>query len=76
MSKRCEICGRGPVAGKNVSHSNRRTPRRWLINLQKVALIVSNGSTKRVKVCTSCLKSFKADKSIKKARIPATAKAA
>ena len=41
-----------------LSHSHRRTKRRWNPNIQKVRAIV-NGSPKRVNVCTSCLKAGK-----------------
>jgi len=46
MAKRCEICGKEPVAGKNVSHSNRHTPRRFKPNLQKVRIKCEDGTTK------------------------------
>ena len=58
MSKKCEICGKGPMVGNNVSHAHNLTKRRWLPNLQKVKINV-DGSTKRVRVCTSCIKSGK-----------------
>lgn len=35
MSKVCQLTGKRPIAGNNVSHSNRRTKRRFLPNLQK-----------------------------------------
>lgn len=38
MSRRCEITGKGVLAGNNVSHSNRKTRRRFLPNLQTVSL--------------------------------------
>jgi len=57
MAKRCSVCGKGPMYGNNVSHSNRRTRRRWLPNLQKVKRVI-NGEVKRVYVCTDCLKSL------------------
>ncbi len=38
MSRRCELTGVGPVTGNNVSHSNRRTKRRFLPNLCDVTL--------------------------------------
>lgn len=34
MSKVCQVTGKGPVVGNNVSHSNRKTRRRFLPNLQ------------------------------------------
>ena len=56
MSKKCEICGKGPMVGNNVSHAHNLTKRRWLPNLQKVK-VKENGSTKRIRVCTNCIKS-------------------
>jgi len=58
MSKRCDICGKGPMVGHNVSHAHNLTKRRWLPNLQKVKVKI-NGSTKRLRVCTNCIKSGK-----------------
>ncbi|MFA4838183.1 MAG: 50S ribosomal protein L28 [Candidatus Neomarinimicrobiota bacterium] len=55
MSKVCEICGKKPMYGNNVSHANNKTRRRWDPNLQKIK-IVDNGTVKSVKVCTSCIK--------------------
>jgi len=51
MSKFCEYCGKGPTTGNNVSHSNRRTRRRWLPNLQKFTL---PGTSMVFKVCNKC----------------------
>ena len=34
MSRRCELTGVGPLVGNNVSHSNVKTKRRFLPNLQ------------------------------------------
>jgi len=52
----CEICGKGPIAGHNVSHANNKTPRRWYPNLQRVRAVV-NGVVRRIRVCTQCIKS-------------------
>lgn len=38
MAKRCELTGVGVQAGNNVSHSNRKTRRRFLPNLHRVSL--------------------------------------
>ncbi|MDR1650772.1 MAG: 50S ribosomal protein L28 [Synergistaceae bacterium] len=59
MSKHCDCCGRGPTTGNAVSHSNRRTRRRWLINLRSVMVDVGGGESKRFKICTKCLRSGK-----------------
>lgn len=34
MARRCELTGKGPIAGNNVSHANNKTRRRFLPNLQ------------------------------------------
>ena len=56
MSKICELCGKKPLVGYNVSHAHNKTKKRWYPNLQKVRTI-KNGQTVRMKVCTSCIKS-------------------
>jgi len=56
MAKVCEICGKKPVVGYNVSHAHNKTKTRWLPNLQRVRA-VQNGRVKRIRVCTSCIKS-------------------
>lgn len=56
MARACEICGKGPVAGNNVSHANNRSRRRWYPNLQRVRAMV-NGEVRRIRVCTQCIKS-------------------
>ncbi len=38
MSRRCELSGKGPMVGNNVSHANNKTKRRFLPNLQEVTL--------------------------------------
>ncbi|MFA0889921.1 MAG: 50S ribosomal protein L28 [Synergistales bacterium] len=57
MSKVCQCCGRGPVTGNNVSHSNRHTRRRWQLNLQTVRVDFGDGSRTKLKVCARCLRS-------------------
>ncbi|MGH1466363.1 MAG: 50S ribosomal protein L28 [Cognatishimia sp.] len=38
MSRRCELTGKGPMSGNNVSHAKNRTRRRFLPNLNDVTL--------------------------------------
>ena len=64
MAKMCEICGKKPTFGNNVSHANNTTRRRWLPNLQKVRALV-DGKSKRMTVCTSCLRAGKVTKNIR-----------
>ena len=55
MSKICEICGKKPMTGNNVSHAHNVTKRRFNPNLQRVKAI-RNGTVKKIRVCTSCIK--------------------
>jgi large subunit ribosomal protein L28 len=58
MAMRCDVCGKGPVVGRKVSHAHNVTARRFEPNLQSVRALV-NGATKRMKVCTRCIRSRK-----------------
>jgi large subunit ribosomal protein L28 len=58
MSKICSVCGKKPSAGRNVSHSHRVTNRMIYPNIQQVRVVV-DGSVKKAKVCTKCLKAGK-----------------
>ena len=58
MSRICEICGKKPLTGNNVSHAHNVTKRRFNPNLQRVRAVL-NGRTRKIKVCTSCIKSGK-----------------
>jgi large subunit ribosomal protein L28 len=58
MAQTCEICGKKPQFGNNVSHAHNVTRRRWNVNLQTVKAKV-NTANKRIRVCTGCIKSGK-----------------
>ena len=58
MSRRCELTAKGPQVGHKVSHSNRKTKRRFLPNLCNVTLISETlGRNVRLRVSTNALKS-------------------
>lgn len=63
MAKVCEICGKKPLYGNNVSHANNKIRRRFEPNLQKVRALV-DGKTKRMTVCTSCIQAGKVLKAV------------
>ncbi len=63
MAKRCEICGKGPMVGNNVSHAHNLTKRRWLPNLQRVRAKI-DGQVKRIRVCTRCIRSGRVVKAV------------
>ncbi|MFC1993951.1 50S ribosomal protein L28 [Chloroflexota bacterium] len=52
---KCELCGKIPRWGNNVSHSKRHTKRRWLPNV-RIAKFATNGKKKKVAICTRCLR--------------------
>lgn len=63
MARRCEVCGKGPATGNSVSHSHILNKRRWLPNLQSVK-VKENGTVKRIRVCTRCLKAGKVTRAV------------
>ena len=56
---KCAICEKGAHFGNNVSHSHRKSPKMWKSNVKSVRVKTENGATKKMYVCTSCLKSGK-----------------
>jgi large subunit ribosomal protein L28 len=61
MAFKCELCGKGPLVGNQVSHANNKTKKRTLPNLQRVRALIG-GSHRRIRVCTRCLKAGKVTK--------------
>ncbi len=61
MAKMCEVCGKKPVSGNNISHAHNRTRRRWLPNLRSVRAVV-DGRVQRMRVCASCIRQGKVTK--------------
>ena len=63
MSRTCDICGKKPMVGYNVSHAHNKTKRRYLPNLQKVR-IRENGNVRRATVCTRCIRTANFEKAV------------
>ena len=57
MSRFCELCGKGKMRGNTVSHSNRKAPRHYNVNLQKETVNIS-GNNFSVRICTKCKKTL------------------
>lgn len=72
MAAVCQMCGKHPSFGMSISHSHRRTKRRWDPNIQRVRAIV-NGSPRRLHVCTSCIKAGRVTKPSRSSRPAPTA---
>ena len=58
MAQRCDVCGKGPQFGNNVSHAHNVTRRRFNPNLRSMRAVI-DGVRRRVRVCTRCLRSGK-----------------
>jgi large subunit ribosomal protein L28 len=58
VAANCDVCGKGPSFGHSISHSHRRTKRRWNPNIQRVRTLVG-GTPKRVNACAACIKAGK-----------------
>ena len=71
MAQRCDICGKGPMAGRTYTrkgkakreggvgrHIARKNKRRFMPNLQSIRALI-NGAVKRILVCTRCIKKGK-----------------
>jgi large subunit ribosomal protein L28 len=53
MAWKCDICGKAPLVGNNVSHANNKTKRRFLPNLQRTSLLSDIlGTSIRIRVST------------------------
>ena len=62
MAKFCEICKKGVMSGNTVSHSNRKAPRSYEANLQKINVRNADGTTSKEYVCARCIKSGKVER--------------
>lgn len=61
MAKECSICKKKTVTGRSISHAHNVSSRTWQPNLQRVRANV-DGTTRRIWVCTRCLRSGKIQK--------------
>ena len=68
MAQRCDICGKGPLTGNNISHAHNVTKRRWQPNLQRVRAVV-DGQPTTLRVCTRCIRSGKVVKAPRAQRV-------
>ena len=55
MASICEVCGKGTLAGNNVSHSNRHTKRAWKPNIQQVRAIVNESVNALMFALVACV---------------------
>ena len=55
MAKECALCDKRTVHGHSISHAHNVTNRTWKVNLQRVRAVI-DGTTRRIWVCTRCLR--------------------
>ena len=88
MSQHCEVCGKKPAMGNQVTHRGKAkylggvgtkvtgiSRRRFRPNLQRVHVTTAGGTNKTVCICTQCIRSGAVTKRIRNApfRLPKTA---
>jgi len=59
MARKCAVSGKGPMSGNNVSHAKNRTKRRFMPNLRTVRVQMEDGTTKKIKISASELRTMK-----------------
>lgn len=64
MARVCEICGKKSMVGHQVSHAHNLSKRRWRPNLHQVRGRFGT-TTRRIKVCTRCLRSGRVQKAVR-----------
>ena len=55
---KCQLCGKKPSFGNNVSHAHNLTRRMWKPNIQKATLTLDGGISVQMKLCTKCLRTI------------------
>ncbi|MGN8481209.1 50S ribosomal protein L28 [Helicobacter pylori] len=59
MAKRCTLTFKRPMIGNHVSHANNKNKRRLLPNLRSIKIQLDDGTTKRIKVAASTLRTMR-----------------
>ncbi len=59
MARRCQVSGKGPLVGYNVSHAHNKTKKRQLPNLRTVRVTLEDGTRKKIKVAASTLRTMR-----------------
>ena len=59
MSRMCQISGKRALVGNNVSHANNKTKKRFLPNLRTVRIKLEDGTSKKIKIAASTLRTIR-----------------
>lgn len=79
MARQCDVCGKGPQVGNQVSTRGKKkylggvgtkitgiTRRKFKPNLQRVRVSTTNGSHRTIQACTQCIRSGAITKIVRK----------
>ena len=58
MARKCPVTGKGALVGNNVSHSNRKTKRRFLPNLQTISLLSDSVGSIRLRLSANAIRTI------------------
>ena len=59
MARRCQVTGKGPLVGNNISHAHNKTKKRQLPNLRVVRVTLEDGTRKKIRVAASTLRTMR-----------------
>ena len=65
MARVCEVCGKKTTFGNTVSHAHNVGSRTFQPNLQKLRVRRETGETRRMRVCTRCIRSGSIRKAVR-----------
>ena len=65
MARVCEVCGKTTIFGRNISHAHNVSNRTFLPNLQRVRVQIPGGNSKRVRLCTRCIRTGRIAKAVR-----------
>lgn len=61
--RKCDVCGKTPMAGYKYSHSHRKSIKKWQPNIRRVKALI-NGVPMKINVCAKCLRAGKVKRAI------------
>lgn len=59
MARVCQISGKAPLVGQNVSHANNKTKKRFMPNLRTVRITMEDGSKRKIRIAASTMRTLR-----------------
>jgi large subunit ribosomal protein L28 len=63
VARSCDVCGKGPMHGHQISHAHNVSGRVWYPNVQRIK-VVTGKTRRRMRVCTRCLRGGRVVKAV------------